>query len=602
MATVLTHGVLPILAGRGFVPKDLPRKRLALAAVLCACLPDLDFLAFAYDVRPPDALAHRGFTHSLLFAAALAALFAGLIHLSKRSAPLKPVFLILFAAGASHGLLDAMTQGDAGVALLWPLTSHRFLLPVHPVPVLPLGADEVLGRYGWLVVFNEVLLLWVPALLISLAVSRRRDRPALERIGDLAAIWLIAFVVLKAAFPFELAPVPRRVVRSFGPIDSDENPSWIPRAGLPGERLVDRFGELQSLHLLDTTLTPKAEPWSSSFFPSWLGGASGRWHDGRWTLIGRTLRGDAKTLEPAEAQSVLADPAKAFLLAPTEKYDLAVGDLGFGATRESLAATHNAHPKPRFWYGICNGVATAAVERPEPFRVVDVISPGGQKVRFHPNDVKALLGAAYYWTIETVNLGARCPVVSLDPTDTCAMNPGGAVLAITNRLGLARESFLIDVHPSPQSQFYAVASAKVGVLKGPYDYDGRFLSPKLGDRVDSLLDVSIQLQGSATTLPLSAGDVPTGDPTRYQKTGLHPVPFEWVATLALDDAGTIIGGAWKDEGPDEITFVGPTPLTDGGTMLESDPHLAWPLIDAIGKASVDDDAGVPTVDVRSVLP
>jgi hypothetical protein len=78
---------------------------------------------------------------------------------------------------------------------------------------------------------------------------------------------------------------------------------------------------------------------------------------------------------------------------------------------------------------------------------------------------------------------------------------------------------------------------------------------------------------------------------------MHAVPFDWDATLALGDGGTIIGGAWKNEGPDEISFIGPTPYTDGG-MLVNNPMLSWPLIDALATLSVQDGPEVPVLDLR----
>ncbi len=44
------------------------------------------------------------------------------------------------AVVASHGLLDAMTDGGKGVALLWPLTTKRFFFAWRPIPVAPIGA------------------------------------------------------------------------------------------------------------------------------------------------------------------------------------------------------------------------------------------------------------------------------------------------------------------------------------------------------------------------------------------------------------------------------------------------------------------------------
>ncbi len=48
----------------------------------------------------------------------------------------------IFAAlvAGSHGILDAMTTGGRGVALLWPLSTDRYFLPWRPIPVAPIGA------------------------------------------------------------------------------------------------------------------------------------------------------------------------------------------------------------------------------------------------------------------------------------------------------------------------------------------------------------------------------------------------------------------------------------------------------------------------------
>jgi len=40
---------------------------------------------------------------------------------------------------ASHPLLDALTDGGLGVALLWPFSAERFFFPWRPIPVSPIG-------------------------------------------------------------------------------------------------------------------------------------------------------------------------------------------------------------------------------------------------------------------------------------------------------------------------------------------------------------------------------------------------------------------------------------------------------------------------------
>ncbi len=84
-------------------------------------LPDIDVLGFRFGIPYGDPLDHRGVTHSLTFAAVL----AGAIVLAgyRRGLPgLGPLRLwsYLFLATASHGLLDALTDGGLGVAFFAP--------------------------------------------------------------------------------------------------------------------------------------------------------------------------------------------------------------------------------------------------------------------------------------------------------------------------------------------------------------------------------------------------------------------------------------------------------------------------------------------------
>jgi hypothetical protein len=175
-----------------------------------------------------------------------------------------------------------------------------------------------------------------------------------------------------------------------------------------------------------------------AFFPAWYGSEAGRWRDSHLSLAARTLFG-AQPPDEAGAKAAL-DADRAFALAPSEKYDLAHADYGFAATLKSLQATHNARPRPRFWFGLCNGVAAAAIDHPEPFRAVDVKSPDGHVVRFHPVDVKALLAHAYYFETDAGVLGGTCHVIKFNAGKDCSMNPGGLLIGTVNQLGRARRS------------------------------------------------------------------------------------------------------------------------------------------------------------------
>ncbi|HXU04911.1 MAG TPA: metal-dependent hydrolase [Polyangia bacterium] len=100
-------------------------------------LPDVDVIGFPLGVRYEDEWGHRGATHSLVFALAIAAV-VGLIARAARR-PTWRTALFAAAVVASHPLLDTMTDGGLGCALLWPFSNERFFAPWRPIPVAPIG-------------------------------------------------------------------------------------------------------------------------------------------------------------------------------------------------------------------------------------------------------------------------------------------------------------------------------------------------------------------------------------------------------------------------------------------------------------------------------
>lgn len=166
MATVLTHAVVAsALAPLG--PAGVSRSRLAFALAVVAVFPDLDVLAFRLDIPYAHPLGHRGLSHSFPFAMGLALLvccfeFRGVPPGSRRWWWL---YLLLFVATASHGLLDAFTDGGLGVGFLLPFSPERFFAAWRPLPVSPIGIDGSLVD----ILKLEVLCLWAPVLVLSSA-------------------------------------------------------------------------------------------------------------------------------------------------------------------------------------------------------------------------------------------------------------------------------------------------------------------------------------------------------------------------------------------------------------------------------------------------
>jgi inner membrane protein len=122
-------------------------------------LPDADVVAFALRVPYSAPYGHRGATHSLAFAA-LVGLGAWLVRRDRRTA------LVVALTVVTHPLLDALTDGGLGVALLFPFSNARYFAPFTPLPVAPIGAHLWSARGLYVVLVEAVAFLpcWAWAL------------------------------------------------------------------------------------------------------------------------------------------------------------------------------------------------------------------------------------------------------------------------------------------------------------------------------------------------------------------------------------------------------------------------------------------------------
>lgn len=167
MPTIFSHAVAALGLGAAFFGRKAPARVLALGA-LCAVLPDADVVGFALGVRYEDPLGHRGLSHSLAFAAALATAVLPLAYRRGKDGPGPGrIWGYLFLSTASHGLLDAMTDGGLGIALLAPLDDTRYFFPFRPIEVSPIGVRRFLSERGLAVIASELLWIWLPAAVVA---------------------------------------------------------------------------------------------------------------------------------------------------------------------------------------------------------------------------------------------------------------------------------------------------------------------------------------------------------------------------------------------------------------------------------------------------
>ncbi len=71
MASLPTHAMAALGLGACFYKPGIP-KRIWVIGAVCSTIPDFDVIGFRFGIRYDDFWGHRGFTHSLVFAAVLA--------------------------------------------------------------------------------------------------------------------------------------------------------------------------------------------------------------------------------------------------------------------------------------------------------------------------------------------------------------------------------------------------------------------------------------------------------------------------------------------------------------------------------------------------
>lgn len=120
----ITHLALGACMGEAFAGNKLGRKAMLWGA-LAQSVPDIDFLAALWMDTASNLLAHRGFTHSILFCALITPVFALLAERWHRPHNISFLRWVLFFGGVifAHILFDAFN--NYGVGWFEPFSNHR---------------------------------------------------------------------------------------------------------------------------------------------------------------------------------------------------------------------------------------------------------------------------------------------------------------------------------------------------------------------------------------------------------------------------------------------------------------------------------------------
>ncbi len=169
MASIISHAAAGAALSIAFAPNSAPGRYWPIA-IAAAILPDADSLLYYFRVSDYPTLSHRGFFHSPFLGLIISFLLMFLFFRDEAlfSGCWFRYFLVFFLAWASHGFLDALTNGGRGVAFLSPFSSKRYFLPWTPIQVSPMRIKSFFTARGWAVFRNELVWIWLPGLTLVL--------------------------------------------------------------------------------------------------------------------------------------------------------------------------------------------------------------------------------------------------------------------------------------------------------------------------------------------------------------------------------------------------------------------------------------------------
>ena len=163
MASAFSHAFVALALGKA-LQHPIMTWPVLLSGAVCSIVPDLDVIGFYFGIHYGDLWGHRGMTHSLLFAALWSAALVAMWHRQKAWAAQVGIFVYLFLCTASHGVLDALTDGGLGVAFFSPFDTSRIFFAARPVAVSPIGISSFFSEDAFHVLTSEVKWIWIPTI------------------------------------------------------------------------------------------------------------------------------------------------------------------------------------------------------------------------------------------------------------------------------------------------------------------------------------------------------------------------------------------------------------------------------------------------------
>ena len=368
------------------------------------------------------------------------------------------------------------------------------------------------------------------------------------------------------------------------------------------------------------TGAPAYQPWSRTFWPLRSGSSANPYADNagifQWLAYGAdVLRGPvanearferrmSKIREKMNAGKLDADTINN--MAPSEKYDLYLGDADFSFTHaewQAMLEQKKFIGGITFWEGSCHGWSTAAINEPRPAHLINVMSLDGKYViPFYPDDLKALgtrLWADSLIQDHTVLEGDRCtssfpkqdPATGKVLNNSCqGVNPGDFHISVLELVGARKQSFVVNRSNEKNIWNQPVAGYKINYFN-PITGDSGDLVNSIVARTDYadpyarfrapqsrfIVGVEMELKYVSETVPSHKKE----DSAKDDLIKTMDVRYD----LELDENNQIVGGEWRNDTDPVVADDGT--ITNSSSMYSDEtpsipkyPGFLWKFEDA----------------------
>lgn len=311
--------------------------------------------------------------------------------------------------------------------------------------------------------------------------------------------------------------------------------------------------------------------WSSDYWARKKGGINYRWNSPNPT--GFNLK------SPTKEQAMTMSESQLAALAPSEKWDLFIGRYDY-PTRNEVAKY--ASPTRPLWEGICDGWAGAALNHHEPVPVTKP-NPDGILIPFGSSDIKGLLSWYYAkkYSGGYAMMGRRCNN-ALFGTDRCNedMNSGAFHIVLTNRVGLAGDSFIADIDRKKEVWNHLAYNYKTTITSSN-------LKPRSSSASGTVKVVRVKTSVDwVYNVPRNTWEPVLG--TSNQKTIRRTYDYY----LDLNKDGRIIGGEWVSSTRPDFLWLEKKVSNFGGLFSK----LGELIDDAVVEGEIPETAVDPMID------